>query len=257
MELDAYRKMSEVEDGHWWFCGRRSVAEAVVRDLDLPNDASILEIGAGTGGNVAMLQRWGKVSAVEMSELARSIASERRGYEFLSGHLPDSLPASAGPVDLVCLFDVLEHVSDDVASLEAIHDILRPGGRVVLTVPAHQWLWSAHDVELHHFRRYSRAMLRQRIEEAGYHLDKLTFINAALFPVAVAARLTDRLRRTSSAAGQDTPWAPVNALMRRLFEAERRIVPRHSLPFGLSLLAVFSKTAKKGSVSHGEERHAA
>jgi protein-L-isoaspartate O-methyltransferase len=79
MELDAYRNMADTEDGHWWFCGRRSIGEAVIRGLGLPDGASILEIGAGTGGNIAMLEKFGQVQAVEMSDLARRIAWEKTG----------------------------------------------------------------------------------------------------------------------------------------------------------------------------------
>ncbi len=198
MELDAYRNMAATEDKHWWFCGRRAIAETVIRGLGLPRDATIVEIGAGTGGNIAMLEQFGEVQAVEMSDLARQIAWEKTGRDFLYGYLPDNIPVADGSVDLICLFDVLEHVAEDEASLYAMRRLLKPGGKIVLTVPAHQWLWSAHDVGLHHMRRYSRALLRDRIEQAGYRIEKLTYTNAALFPVAVLARLADRLRRPAA-----------------------------------------------------------
>ena len=90
---------------------------------------------------------------------------------------------------------MLEHVAEDEASLVAMRRLLKPNGKIVLTVPAHQWLWSTHDVGLHHMRRYSRELLRERIEQAGYRIEKLTYTNAALFPVAVLARLADRSAR--------------------------------------------------------------
>jgi len=241
MELEAYRNMAATEDEHWWFCGRRAIGEAVIRGLDLPAGAKILEIGAGTGGNIAMLERFGEVQAVEMSDLARRIAREKTGHDFLDGFLPDNIPVAPGSIDLICLFDVLEHVKEDEASLLAMRDMLKPNGKIVLTVPAHQWLWSTHDVGLHHMRRYSKTMLRQRIEAAGYRVEKLTYTNAALFPAAVLARLADRLRGAGGASGQAMPPAPVNAAMKAVFSAESLIVPSASLPFGVSLLAVFCK----------------
>lgn len=242
MELDAYRNMAATEDEHWWFCGRRAIGEAVIRGLDLPKDAKILEIGAGTGGNISMLEKFGQVEAIEMSDLARQIALEKTGRHFLYGYLPNNIPVSPGSIDLLCLFDVLEHVAEDEASLLAMRELLKPNGKVVLTVPAHQWLWSTHDVGLHHQRRYSRDLLKRRIEEAGYRIEKLTYTNAALFPVAVLARLADRLRSANAASGQAMPSAPVNAAMKAMFVAESLIVPNVSLPFGVSLLAVFGKT---------------
>jgi SAM-dependent methyltransferase len=241
MELDAYRNMAATEDEHWWFCGRRAIAETVIRGLGLPRDARIVEIGAGTGGNIAMLEQFGEVQAVEMSDLARRIAREKTGRDFLHGYLPDNIPVAEGSADLICLFDVLEHVAEDEASLAAMRRLLKPNGKIVLTVPAHQWLWSAHDVGLHHMRRYSRALLRDRIEKAGYRIDKLTYTNAALFPVAVLARLADRLRRPALPSGQAMPPKPVNAAMKALFSAESLIVPNAPLPFGVSLLAVFGR----------------
>jgi SAM-dependent methyltransferase len=241
MELDAYRNMAATEDEHWWFCGRRAIGEAVIRGLALPKDAKILEIGAGTGGNIAMLEKFGEVEAIEMSDLARQIAWEKTGRHFLYGYLPDNIPVSPGTFDLVCLFDVLEHVAEDEASLVSMRRLLKPNGKIVLTVPAHQWLWSTHDVGLHHMRRYSRELLKERIERAGYRIDKLTYTNAALFPIAALARLADRLRGSNAASGQAMPPAPVNAAMKAMFSAESLIVPNASLPFGVSLLAVFGR----------------
>jgi len=258
MELDAYRRMAATEDEHWWFCGRRAIAEAVIRGLGLPDDANILEIGAGTGGNIAMLEQFGRVQAVEMSDLAREIAREKTGREFLDGYLPNGIPVAPGSIDLICLFDVLEHVAEDEASLVAMRRLLRPGGRVVLTVPAHQWLWSTHDVGLHHMRRYSRHLLKSRIEATGYRIERLSYTNAALFPAALLARLADRLRRGGTPSGQAMPPKPLNAAMKTLFSAERRLVSGAGLPFGVSLLAVFSRdAAEKPALARQPRRMAA
>lgn len=248
MELEAYRNMAATEDEHWWFCGRRAIAQAVIAALDLPSDATILEIGAGTGGNIPMLERFGRVTAVEMSDTAREIAREKTGRDFLPGYLPGNIPVADDSFDLVCLFDVLEHVAEDEASLDSIFRMLKPGGRVVLTVPAHQWMWSEHDVGLHHMRRYSRTLLRDRIEAAGFVLDRLSYTNAALFPVAALARLADRLRKPSLPAGHAVPPAPLNAAMKAVFAAESRVVPSANLPFGVSLLAVFHREASSQSL---------
>ncbi len=114
MELDAYRNMAATEDGHWWFCGRRSDRRSRhPRGSACRSDAKILEIGAGTGGNIAMLEQFGEVQAVEMSDLARQIAWEKTGRDFLYGYLPNNIPISPETVDLICLFDVLEHVAED------------------------------------------------------------------------------------------------------------------------------------------------
>jgi len=249
MELAEYLKMAETESEHWWFCGRRAIVGAVLSTLDLPPDAAIVEIGAGTGGNLDMLERYGKVAAIEMSEVAREIVRERSGRDIFDGYLPDNIPAAVSGADLVCLFDVLEHVEHDAQSLSAIHQMLHPGGRLLLTVPAHQWMWSAHDESLHHFRRYSRSGLRSRLEAAGFAVERLTYTNAALSPVAALARLADRLRGSDSPSGHDTPPAPLNAAMKALFSAESLVVPHVNLPMGVSLLAVCRKTDADASAA--------
>ncbi len=238
MELAEYWKMAETENEHWWFCGRRAIVDAVLSTLDLPPRAAIVEIGAGTGGNLDMLEKYGDVTAVEMSEVARQIVRERTGREVLDGYLPHAIPLQHASADLVCLFDVLEHVEQDEQSLSAIHKMLQPGGRLLLTVPAHQWMWSAHDESLHHFRRYSRNGLRGRLEAAGFVVERLTYTNAALFPVAALARLADRLRGSRKPSGHDTPPPALNAAMKAVFSSERLILPHFDLPAGVSLLAV-------------------
>ncbi|WP_223385525.1 class I SAM-dependent methyltransferase [Oricola cellulosilytica] len=233
--------MADTEDLHWWFCGRRAVAGAVLDSLGLPEPLSILEIGAGTGGNIAMLSRYGTVTAVEMDANARLIASEKTGVSLLAGHLPDGLPNFEGKFDLICLFDVLEHVERDGAALEAISGLVAPGGRLLLTVPAHQWLWSHHDKILHHFRRYSRAGLAEVLRSTGYAIERLTFTNSALFPAAAAARLLDRgLSRGKEApsSGSDMPPRLANAVMKWLFRSEKYILGRFDSPIGLGLLAI-------------------
>ncbi|MDN5926755.1 MAG: class I SAM-dependent methyltransferase [Hyphomicrobiales bacterium] len=243
MELEAYRNMAATEDDHWWFCGRRAIVEAVVRAFRLPSDIKILEIGAGTGGNLKMLEQFGSVTAVEMSDLARLIAREKTGRDFLSGHLPDNIPVPPRSCDLICLFDVLEHVAEDETSLMTIGELLKPGGRIVLTVPAHQWLWSTHDVGLRHMRRYSRGLLRERVENAGYVLEKLTYMNTTLFPLAMLVRLADRIRKAEWPSGHAIPPQPINSAMKAMFSAERHVLKNRALPFGVSLLAVFGKPA--------------
>ncbi|HLO20321.1 MAG TPA: SAM-dependent methyltransferase, partial [Sphingomicrobium sp.] len=135
--------------------------------------------------------------------------------------------------------DVIEHIDDDRAALAAIAAKLKRGGKFVMTVPAHQWMWSAHDVVNHHKRRYSKASLRRLVEGSPLKLEKLGYFNSLLFPLAVAERFSSKLRGKDD-ADVKLPSEPLNAALRAVFGAERHLVGRLPLPPGLSLFAVAS-----------------
>lgn len=240
MDPKAYVEMAETETRHWWFAGRRANLAAVIARLNLPPNATILEIGAGTGGNLDMLAAFGQVSALEMDAAARTIAERKTGgrYRVLAGSCPADIPFAGETFDLVCLLDALEHIAEDDATLAAIRPLVKEGGHVLITVPAHPWMWSAHDVFLHHKRRYRADDLRAKCLAAGFKLATLSYFNMFLFPLAVAARLKDRLFGSAVASGTGIPPAPINALFARVFGAERFLLGRVPLPFGVSLLAV-------------------
>jgi len=241
MSPNAYYEMAETELAHWWFRGRRDIVCATISSLGLPANASILEIGAGTGGNLDMLARFGKVSAIEMDMTARRMAHTKTGgrYDIRAGHCPDHMPLFADTFDLICFLDCLEHIADDVGALAAARRLLQPNGRILVTVPAYQWLWSRHDESLHHHRRYSRATLQSVIAGSGnLAIERMTYFNTILFPLAVVARLKDKLSGSAVVTGTSVPAAPFNAALHWLFSAERHWLANAPLPFGVSLLAI-------------------
>lgn len=235
MERAAYELLAQAD--HWWFRGRRAVLQALLASRAPAAPGRILEIGCGTGGNLALLARFGEVQGIEDSAEARQRVDPAYRERVRAGALPDRLDAAAGQWGWVCLFDVLEHVDDDVAALAACRALLAPGGALVVTVPAYQWLWGPHDALHHHRRRYTRRRLVAAAAAAGLAPAYTTYFNTLLFPLAALARLKDRLTG-GAPSGTSLPPAPLNALLGAVFAAEAGWLRRGRLPFGVSLAAV-------------------
>jgi SAM-dependent methyltransferase len=240
MERVVYQQMAELDERHWWYRARRRIlADLIRREVRPPADAQVLEIGCGTGHNLAMLGEFGHVDGLELDEEARAISEKRLGRTVMSSPLPELAEVPDHHYDLIGAFDVIEHIEDDRAALASIATKLKPGGKFVMAVPAHQWMWSAHDVVNHHKRRYSKRVLKALIDGSPLRLEKVGYFNSLLFPLAVAERAASRLRGKDN-ADVKLPPAPLNAAFEKIFEAERHLVGRLPLPPGLSLFAVAS-----------------
>lgn len=241
METAVYQRMAAAEDTHWWFRGRRAFLERLLGTLDLPErSARVLEVGCGTGGNLALLQQFGHVDPVEFDSTARMIAQAKSGLPVGFCALPSRIDAAEESYDLVALLDVLEHVDEDVGSLNTVAAKARDGGYIVITVPAHPWLWSAHDDVHHHKRRYTRRTLKRTIAQSGLSLEAIGSFNTLLLPAALAQRAAKRMLGDRSADDR-MPSASLNSLLTRIFQIERHFVGRVPLPIGLSLFAVARK----------------
>jgi 2-polyprenyl-3-methyl-5-hydroxy-6-metoxy-1,4-benzoquinol methylase len=238
MDRAIYDRMAEIDGEHWWFSARRRIVSTLIAaQTDLKPGARILEVGAGTGSNLTMLAQHGRIDAIEPDEAARALASKRGGIAVKGGLLPDGVVLEDGAYDLIVLLDVLEHIEDDKSTLAVLRGKLAPGGRLLLTVPAAPWLWSAHDVAHHHKRRYTAPALRAVLKAGGFRLRHMSHFNSLLFPLIAAARGVGKITRREG--GDDSmPPAPINMLLEGLFASERHWVTRRSLPFGVSLLAV-------------------
>lgn len=236
MRPEIYQRMAEVEERHWWFVGRRRIVDHLIAGLGLPAEAAILDAGCGSGGNLAMLARHGRVQAFELDDQARAIAARRSGLAVRPGHLPDGLPPEAHGLDLITLLDVLEHLDDDGAALRGLHERLTPGGHLLITVPALPALWSGHDEAHHHRRRYRKGALAALARAAGLEVELLTYYNFWLFPALAGARLADRLVKRGVDDGLNVPPAPLNRALTAIFASERFVIGRLPMPIGASLL---------------------
>lgn len=238
MDRAIYQAMAAEEDAHWWFVARRRVlASLIERRARPPADSLVLDMGCGSGGNMQMLSRFGTVEGIEYDAPAREIAAARGIGTVAPGGLPDGLQIEDGRYGLIGMFDVLEHIEQDTASLTKLGRKLTPDGRLVISVPALPWLWSEHDVTHHHFRRYTASSLRQTIADAGLQADGVGYFNTLLFPVALVQRLVQKTTGLGKGAA-GMPSAPVNGALRWTFGLERHLIGRVPMPIGLSLWAV-------------------
>ncbi|MBE9005134.1 class I SAM-dependent methyltransferase [Fortiea sp. LEGE XX443] len=245
MDKEFYLQYAAVEDRHWWFVGRRRIVEQVICQLNLPKNAQILEAGCGTGGNLTMLARYGQVSAMELDETACQLANERLVTTVKLGSLPDKIPFTS-QYDLIVILDVLEHLDDDLAALQALSARLNPNSWLLITVPAYQFLWSYHDEINHHKRRYTLKNLKRVVRQAGYTVRCGSYFNTWLFPLVAGVRLLKKLfkidHHTVDSSDLVLPAKPINKFLTFLFASERYLINRVSLPFGVSAVLLAQKT---------------
>jgi len=241
MDRDYELQTHQAEDRHWWYRGRRIVLEKVIAGLDLPPGAQILDAGCGSGRNMIELSRLGTVTGVELSETSVAIARERGVGDVVAGSVLE-MPFADASFDLAVTLDVIEHLDDDLGALREMRRTVAPGGALLVTVPAYQWLWSGHDEINHHHRRYTRGSLQAVAEQAGWRQVRTTYFNSLLLPVAILLRVLDRINTKPTESSLDlwVPPAPLNWLLERPLALEAAMIDRGGrIPAGLSLLAVF------------------
>ena len=241
MDRDYEQQTHRVEDSHWWYRGRRTVLERVLHGMRLPARARILDAGCGSGRNMVELTAHGTVTGVELSSVSVEIARRRGVGDVLEGSILE-MPFPAESFDLAVSLDVIEHLDDDLRALKELRRVVVPGGRLLVTVPAYQWLWSGHDEINHHHRRYTRRSLLAVAEQAGWKCARTTYFNSLLLPVAILLRALDPLSSTTTESSLDlwVPPRPANWLLERPLTLEAAVIGHGGrIPAGLSLLTVF------------------
>lgn len=235
--------MLEVDEHHWWYRGRRRIIRSELDRLPLPADARVLDAGCGSGRTLEELIDYGEVHGVELNPQAAELARARGVGDVQIGRLED-LPFQDASFDLITCLDVIEHTPDDHATLTELLRVCRPGGWMLVTVPAYPALWSLHDEANHHFRRYSRASLRRAALEAGWTVARLSGFNSLLLAPAAAVRLTQRRIGTHNGYTNDLALGPswLNEVLEQPLALEAGWLRRgRTIPFGLSLMAVLRR----------------
>ncbi len=227
MRPDLFALTADLEERHWWFTARRRIVKALIERILPPARSSlVIDVGCGTGANIAALADDYACLGIDPSEVAIELARDRfPSVEFRVGSAPADLGESAQQADLFLLLDVLEHVEDDFAQFSAIAAAARPGAHILVTVPADPSLWSAHDVSHGHYRRYEPDRLEMIWHDLPFRVRLMSHFNARFYPMIRAVRLAGRMLGTSSGARETDlfqPPAPVNGLLETVFAGERR-----------------------------------
>lgn len=248
MDPSLERLLLEAEESHYWFRARRRILGDVIRSLPLPASPRILDVGCGGGRFLLDLAQVGVVSAIEPLPASYEVA-QARGVADVRRVGIDAIPFEPHSFDLLTCLDVVEHISDDIAAFRAMRDMARPGGHLVVTVPAYNWLWSDHDRINHHFRRYNRRSLAATAAKGGWQPVRWTYFNASLLPPAIVVRSIERARRQRVASERVLVRTPplANRLLHQPLRVEAALLRAGvRLPAGLSLLGVFRTDAEGG-----------
>jgi SAM-dependent methyltransferase len=231
--------MYELEDTYWWFVARRELALSVLRRAKLA-DATLLDVGCGTGAGQSAFSEFGTVFGVDFSQEALEFSGSR-GLTLLAKANAEVLPVQAVSVDAVVTLDTIEHVPDDAAALKEIARALKPGGLLLMNVPAYMFLWSPHDVALMHQRRYTVSSARRVVADAGLEIERASYHVFLLFPLVLMLRLLGRIRGGEPSATLPSVPGWASSLLKALMRFELSLFQKVSLPWGSSVVIVARK----------------
>jgi SAM-dependent methyltransferase len=243
MDPKEYGIVFAVEDRHWWYVGMKRITLTLIsRFYPYRRDLQILDTGCGTGAAMGYLAPFGTVTGCDLSMLALGYCQKRRLSHLCQATIV-SLPFADECFDLVTSFDVLYHcaVEDYGQALKEFHRVLKPGGRLFLRLPAYDWLRGRHDEAFHTAHRFTAAELRRAFASANLSVEKLSYANTLLFPLALGKRMAERVvpGKTASDIHPNPPWQ--DALLVRFLYLEARWLAHHTLPFGLTVVGLGRK----------------
>jgi SAM-dependent methyltransferase len=245
---EEYGRMFDAEETQWWYAGMRAISMALLAPAlaARPSSALILDAGCGTGNNLRHLSGLGRAVGVDISDDALRFCRVRGVASAKASLL--ALPFADAAFDCVTSFDVLYHrwIEDDRAAVAELTRVLRPGGLLLVRVPALRALWGAHDEAVHSRHRYTRGEVKALLLSAGLEVVRASYGNTLLFPVLAARRTLDRI---TGRHGSDVAFlpAPLERTFRALLAVEARLIPLVSFPIGASVFALARRPSAPGA----------
>lgn len=239
MENYLYQQLNEMGNKHWWFVSKKRIVLGIIRKyLKQNKENKIVDVGCGSGLMLNALKEFGIVYGIDYSDEAIRFSKQVFDGEVSKGSLPDDIPYPGGFFNLVLALDVLEHIDDDSRALARIKDILTYNGICIITVPAHSFLWSGHDVVHGHKRRYTMKELKGKLRDENLKILKISYYNTFLFVPILIARLMNKIFRKKNESDAKIPGKYINRLLERIFSLELYILLQCNMKFGVSIMAV-------------------
>lgn len=244
MDPAEYDYLFDLEENLWWFVAQRRITDALFKKHLGPaiGTRKILDAGCGTGGQLEQLQRYGQVTSFDFEPLAVDYFAKRQRGRILVAST-DAIPFADSSFDLVTSFDVICQLPspNDQTALNELARVLKPGGMLYVRTPALQGLYGGHDVTLHTKHRYTTNEMAKKMRLAGLEVLQSTYANSVLFPVAATRRVIAKVRGSSGESDVRAVHPLLNTALKAVFSAEAAILPKTSLPVGLSVIAVARK----------------
>lgn len=246
MNAEEYLKLDQLEKEHWFYAGKREIVRYWIYKMQPPRPDSVLvDCGAGTGQFAAEMSAFCRVLAVDDHDESLAIAASKLGSSSVTRGSATALPLLDKSTDYLTALDVLEHVADDKGAMQEFARVLKPGGILIITVPALPALWSDWDVSLHHFRRYGRKGWLELIDHADFTVEHWNFVNVLALPLVYLSRKFRAIVPTQHRAEDSIPPGWLNALLKKSFTS-LACQERIHFPTGVGLLGVLRRAAEGG-----------
>ena len=243
-----YQKMHEVETTHWWFQAKKEIIIQLIRNKIISQFGDsiidIADIGCGVGLLLNSLTEFGKVTGIDYSKLALDFCQQSFSGELIQADFGKSITVNK-QFDLVIASDFIEHIKDDKIAINNIYNLLKPNGYAIITVPAFQFLWSKHDENNMHYRRYDLKSLKQSISSACLNIDYISYYNFFLFHPAFVVRMIKKVFNIDKKSNLElsVPINFINNTLYNIFYSESKFINKgRKFPYGLSLIAVVQKS---------------
>ncbi|MDO8551549.1 MAG: methyltransferase domain-containing protein [bacterium] len=246
MQKEEYQRIYDLEETHWWYLGMRKISKNLLLSV-FPGagNIKILDAGCGTGGMMIFLKQFGQISGIDLSDEALKFCQER-GLKDVSKSSIEKTPFPDKSFDLVTSFDVLYHqwVNNDKAAFNEFFRILKPGGHLLVRVPAYNWLRGKHDNVVATKHRYTKSELAIKAKSSGFLIKRSSYANTFLFPLVILRRLMDKFHFGDKSSDVQSAPPFINNLLKHILFFEAFLIRKINLPFGLSVFLLAEKPGK-------------